>query len=352
LEFFSKERVKKLGVMKKERELTSPTLLCDQHGKLNRESIGWSRKPLVTSNLTGHFLRKKKWNYWCVFGQDALFSATVSHLDYALVCFVYYLEYETKDYFEKTIIVPLKGNAIMPNTVTGNVEVIHKNDGIFFIWDGQNIHLKVSSKDFGGKTLKADIKIHCPETLDSLNVVVPWSDDKFQFTSKQHCLPAEGEFSVGEKTFYFDKNIDSAVLDYGRGDWPRKISWNWGMASGKQGDDNIGLNFGGKWTDGTGVTENGFLVNGDLTKIHVPVKFIFNENHLMERWKIYSTESDDVRLEFTPFFKRGAETNLWLVKSEMCQLFGYYSGELKTDKGEMIKITKLMGSIEDHHAKW
>ncbi|WP_416149000.1 DUF2804 domain-containing protein [Salipaludibacillus sp. HK11] len=344
--------VRTLTLLSSEREITSPVMLCDQKGKLNRDSIGWSRKPIVTSNLTRHFLRKKKWNYWCVFGQDAMFSATVSHLDYALVCFVYYLEYETNDYFEKTIIVPLKGGDIMPDTVSGSVEVIHKDNGLFFIYDGQSIHLKVSSKDFGGKSLKADIKIYCPDTLESLNVVVPWSNDKFQYTSKQQCLPAEGEFSVGEKSFTFNKANDSAVLDFGRGDWPRRISWNWGMASGKQGKDMIGLNFGGKWTDGTGITENGLLINDKLTKIHEPVDFIYDDDQLMDNWRINSKDTDDIRLEFTPFFKRSSTTNLWLVKSQMFQLFGYYSGEIKTHQGEKVKISKLIGSIEDHVAKW
>ncbi len=70
-------------------------------GNLNPASIGFARKPLINSNLSGHMMRKKKWNYWCVYGDEILFSATISHLDYAAVCFVYFLEYETQRYFEK-----------------------------------------------------------------------------------------------------------------------------------------------------------------------------------------------------------------------------------------------------------
>ena len=56
-----------------EREITEPVTLCVEKGLLNPEAIGFSRQPFIQSNLTGHFMRKKKWNYWCVYGEDLLF---------------------------------------------------------------------------------------------------------------------------------------------------------------------------------------------------------------------------------------------------------------------------------------
>jgi hypothetical protein len=45
-----------------EREIFAPIALCDSKGNLNPAAIGFSRKPLIDSNLSGHFMRKKKWN--------------------------------------------------------------------------------------------------------------------------------------------------------------------------------------------------------------------------------------------------------------------------------------------------
>ena len=71
-------------------------------------------------------MRKKKWNYWCVYGEDLLFSATISHLDYAAVCFVYFLDYETQRFYEKLITIPVGRNVVMPENV---LESLHfKND--------------------------------------------------------------------------------------------------------------------------------------------------------------------------------------------------------------------------------
>lgn len=42
-----------------EKEISEPTLLCDKKGNLNPKAIGYARKPLIESNLKGHYMRKK-----------------------------------------------------------------------------------------------------------------------------------------------------------------------------------------------------------------------------------------------------------------------------------------------------
>ncbi|WP_077324509.1 DUF2804 domain-containing protein [Virgibacillus siamensis] len=332
-----------------EREITEPVLLCDKSGNLNYDSVGWAKKPIITANLSGHFLRKKKWNYWCVFSREALLSATISHLDYAAVCFIYYLEYETKEFHEKTFIIPFNKDIQMPEEILDSVNAMSKDTGIFFIWNNDYMNLKIHCTDFGGAELKADINIHYPEDMETLNVIVPWSDKQFQFTAKHHCLPADGSFSIGTKTFSCNPETDFGVLDFGRGIWPRKSTWNWGMASGRQGNDVIGLNFGGKWTDGTGSTENAAVRNGVITKISEDVDFIYNRHDLMQPWSI---QSNQVRLTFEPFYKRTSAFNALAIKSNMYQIVGHFYGEITLRHDDTLVIDKLLGCIEDHTATW
>lgn len=339
------------SMTQKEHEITRVTNLCNPNGKLNQASVGWARSPLIHANLRGSYLRKKKWNYWCVFGQDALFSATISHLDYAAVCFVYYVHYETKRYIEKTIIVPFGKGCKMPEQVQENVHVIHKELSLFFISTNRETTLKVSCPNFNGEWLEADITLTYPDHLDTLNVVVPWSNNKFQFTAKHHCLPAKGYFKVGNDTFTFDGQTDFGVLDYGRGIWPRNCTWNWAMASGKQQGDTMGLNFGGKWTDGTGSTENAIMINGEITKISEDVMFTFEDTNYMNPWQITSP-SGKIDLNFYPFFERVAKTNAFLIKSEVHQMVGHYTGSIVLSPKKVITIDNLIGCIEDHHALW
>ena len=50
------------------REITRPVPLCRPGGKLNPEAVGFSRRPLHTSdNLPSgplHLWRTKRWDYW------------------------------------------------------------------------------------------------------------------------------------------------------------------------------------------------------------------------------------------------------------------------------------------------
>lgn len=335
-----------------EKEILLPTLLCDQKGNLNPAAIGFARKPFINSNLTGHMMRKKKWNYWCVYGDEILFSATISHLDYAAVCFVYFLEYETQRYFEKTITIPLGGKLKMPTQVLETVTFTNSEMAIDITYIQNETHLVVSIPNFDGDVLRADLVIQHPPADESLNVVIPWNRKTFQFTGKHHILPTSGLVAIGDRRFIFTPEESFAVLDYGRGVWPRQATWNWGMASQRVRGRRIGLNLGGKWTDGTGMTENAVFVDGKMTKIHEDVLIEYDREDFMQPWYVKSKFSNQVALKFSPFFERVATSNAKLIKSEVHQMFGYYDGKVLLDNGETLVIQQMLGSIEEHVAKW
>lgn len=335
-----------------EKEILQPTLLCDKKGNLNPEAIGFARTPVVDCNLSGHFMRKKKWNYWCVFGEEILFSATISHLDYAAVCFVYFLEYETQRYFEKTITIPLGAKVKMPTQVLETVNFANNEMTITITYLNGDTHLTVICPDFDGDHLHAELTIKHPQDDESLNVVIPWNRQTFQFTAKHHTLPTSGSVKIGHRQFKFSSEDSFAVLDYGRGVWPREATWNWGMASQLVRGQRIGLNFGGQWTDGTGMTENAIFINGVMTKISEDVIFSYDCKDFMKPWTVKSKFSKQVNLTFTPFFERIAETNVKVIASSVHQMVGYYDGEIQLDNGEILHIQQMLGCIEEHVAKW
>ena len=58
--------------------------------------------------------------------------------------------------------------------------------------EGSGTRIRVEAGDFGGMRLEADILVERPEGHETLNVVIPWSDVQFQFTSKQNTLAGVG----------------------------------------------------------------------------------------------------------------------------------------------------------------
>lgn len=335
-----------------EKELLNPVLLCDSKGQLNPEAIGFARQPFIQSNLTKNFMRKKKWNQWYVFGEDILFSATIGHFDYVAVCFVYLYNFETQRFFEKQITIPMGRGIKMPEHVLGDVLVNHHQMKIQLLYAENKTMFSVEIQDFDGENLHAELEILHPPEDESLNVVIPRNRNVFQFAAKHHTLPTTGFVTLGEQAYRFNDDYSFAVLDYGRGIWPRQTEWNWAMASQRIGHRRIGLNFGGQWTDGTGMTENAVFIDGQMIKIHEDVLFSYDLNHPKQPWTIQTKFSNHVRLRFTPFFTRTAKTNTRLFHSDIHQLVGYFDGYIHLPGHPPLAIRQMLGCSEEHIAKW
>jgi len=335
-----------------EKEIFEPINLCAGNGELNEDSIGWSRKTLYNCNLSGRWLRKKKWNYWCTMSEECLFSVTISNLDYAGMVFIYFLDFKTQKFIEKTIMTPFGNGCVMPDNV--NETVIFKNSDmeVRLLNEQDGTHIVASCKDFDGCSMEADINVTMPDGHETLNVVIPWNKKTFQFTSKQEALPSSGSLRVGERHYNFQSDSSFSCLDFGRGIWPHKISWNWANASGVVNGRRLGLNLGAKWTDNTGMNENAIVLDGKLTKISEDLAFECDVKNYMNPWKIKSCATDCVNLEFVPFYERVAKSNVFIIKSEVHQMVGHFSGYIKTADGEVIELDNFPGCAEDHNAKW
>ena len=337
-----------------ENEIKVETYLCENDGKLNNNAIGWARKPLFISNIPSSD-RTKKWNYWCVMSEKCLFSATISEKNGDLVCFIYYIDYITKSYVEKTWVIQNSTEVKMTSNVEESLEIANNELKISFKYENEAVLIDLESDDFEGHRLQAKLKIHYKADMESLNVVIPWSEHLFQYTSKQLGLPAEGELYIDNQQYTFNSMKNFAVLDFGRGIWPRETIWNWGMASGVHDGKVIGINFGGKWTDGTGMCENGVLIDNRIYKIQEDVDFHYNTANFMDEWEIKSTYSNNVELKFKPFFERfkTSEGNADIrYKTEVHQMVGYYSGKILVDGDREIILQDLLGTIEEHIALW
>jgi hypothetical protein len=149
----------------------------------------------------------------------------------------------------------------------------------------------------------------------------------------------------------FEPGSAFACLDFGRGIWPYRTVWNWAAFSGRSGADVVGLNMGDKWTDGTGMNENGILLNGRHFKVFDDIIFEYDDRDFMSPWRMRSESSEAVRLEFTPFYDKISSANLLVIRSKCHQLFGHYSGTLQAD-GRTIPINGILGWAEEQRARW
>lgn len=331
----------------------TPLRLCSANGNLNPDSVGWTRHPVHDCSMVGHWPRKKRWNYWCITSGSHLFSITISNVDYAGLVFAYLLDFETKQYCEKTVTIPFARGVRMSDGVLG--ACAYSGSGVDVTFDATTAEttLRVNWKNFGDEELAANIKISYPKDYETMSVVIPWSPSRFQYTSKHHGMTADGTVDLsGGRRIEFRPDTSFACLDFGRGIWPYSSSWNWGGGSGRCDGRLVGLNLGARWTDGTGLNENGVVVDGCLRKVHDDLRFEYDSNNFLKPWSIRTKTTNEVDLTFTPFYERIATSNLLILRSEVHQLIGHYTGTVKDAEGNDVRVEKLVGWAEEHVARW
>jgi hypothetical protein len=336
-----------------EPELRAPLDECLPDGTLHRAAIGYSRVPLHRCNVRGHAGRKKKWNFWCVTSREFLLAITYADLDYLGLAAVWFVDLVTGEQLEKAATIPGGFGFAPPETVRGGDIVLNRMGvALAFREEPGGTRVEAAFRTLRGRRLRANVLIELPAGHESLSVLVPWSPTRFQFTSKHNTRPARGAVTVDGRTYEASAATDAfGCLDFGRGVWPWRTAWNWASASGTQGGRRVGFNLGGKWTDGTGVTENGLCLDGRLHKYGEDLRWTYDRRAFRRPWRI-EAPSGCVALDFRPSFGRAQRLELGVLGLDAHVMVGRFSGRFRTDAGEELEVRELLGWAEEFRARW
>jgi hypothetical protein len=193
--------------------------------------------------------------------------------------------------------------------------------------------------------VEVELDVPLPAGHESLGVVIPWSTRRFQYTVKDVGRPVRGVLKVHDRTIMTTSEDSFAVLDHGRGKWPYAIRWNWAAGSGA----GRAIQLRGKWTDGTGLTENALFVAGRLHKIGAELRWRYDRSDWMRPWRISSARAE---VEIHPFHEKVSRTNLGIIANETHQCFGHFTGWAETDGGDRIDLDGLVGWAEEAMNRW
>jgi hypothetical protein len=338
-----------------EPELTEAVDLCTLDGAfLNPLARGWSRRPLHRANLHGRRGINKRWDYWAILAGDLVVSAVYADIDYLGLADVYWADLTTGETGGHAIVVGESDGIELPER-PGTVPLVVDRDGLELriADDATGTRLTASWTEPDERAGHLDVRVALPQGHESVNVVIPWSDELFNFTSKHQARPAAGELVVGDRCFAIGEpdGVESwGVLDVGRGRWPAEIRWNWGGGAGRSGEHIVGLQFGAKWTEGTGFTENGLIVDGIVSKLGSELRWDYDWDEPMRPWRI-TDPGGQLDVVLTPRFDKhtshGGDQG-----SETHQVFGTWAGRLRTDDGIALDLSGLQGFAEEARQHW
>lgn len=324
------------------KELKKKNSICSKDGKVNQECIGWGKKVFSNCSIDRGYFRKKIWNHYMWMNKDFVCALAIVKLDYAGLIFIDFYDLKENKKIHKSITIPLCNGIILHNSIGSYAHFQNKEMYLNIIRTNDKLHAMVK---WGEVDIDANIFLE----KESLNVLVPWSEKKFHYTSKQFPLKSSGYINVGDEDYEkFELNDSISFIDYGRGIWEREKYWYWLTCGFENEDNKVGLNLGAKWTDNTGVNENGIKIDGMLYKLYCDVDFEkIDENN----WSIKSTNCEDIDLIFNISTVNDKVNNKLIIKSSLKQHIGYLSGIVKADDKE-IEFKEVLCWLEDHYAKW
>jgi len=282
-------------------------------------------------------------------------SVVLADIDYIGLATIEWIDLRSHESGGRTATIPLASGVELPDRpCEGQLSYVGKKLEVNIEYDPEATRLRAEWTEPDGSTGSFDVSVAKPTGHESLNVVIPWSGKRFQFTSKHQGLPATGRVVLADRVIEIGGEAGDAwgILDIGRGRWPYRTNWNWGGGAGHTSDGHhVALQFGAKWTEGTGFTENGIFIDGRLHKIGEEVDWQYEWDDPMKPWTV---RSEDGALDVTlvPVHDRHARTNLGAVMNEVHQVFGSWSGTVPDGAGSTLTIEGALGFAEESRSRW
>ncbi len=322
--------------------------LCDARGKLVPTAVGWSSRPRLNYAIPGHFGRRKRWNHWCITTPRWMLSLTLADLDYLGYGAAYFLDLDSGQAVAHTQLRAFARGCRLPDTPLESHGFDHPRLQIKVEQHLGRLRLRVEAPDLGGLPLHVALDVLRPAHLDSVNLVAPMAGRCFHACSRHMGLPASGSVQLGDRHYECTPGQSFAALDFGRGVWPWNSHWTRAAFAAPGG---IAANFGGGWTDASGLTENALWFGGKLSKLDRPVQIEQAPDGPLAPWRL-STPCRRVELSFTPRQLHHACPRVGPIHADTRQWFGHFDGVLRSPDGERVPVSNAVGWLGATHARW
>ena len=339
--------------MKQHKLNTGP--LLNNKGELVESGYHTSLIKTYERRLVKHKrMRLKEWDYYYMGNKDYGLAITIADNGYMWLLSVTLLDYKLKTVISKSKMgfIPFKRFRMPQSSAKGDINISKGKWNISFKHVKSHRHISAYIPNFRDKEA-LEVDLYLEEMInDSMVIATPFEKPtQFYYNQKINLLKSLGKIQLGNEVFDF--NDCYGVLDWGRGRWSYQNTWYWASLSGKQGSSYIGFNLGYGFGDTSKASENMLFVDEKTYKLNDVVFNIPKSNDQYDYLKpwTFTSKQKDIYLEFMPIIDRNSYTNIWMIKSDQHQVFGYFNGYFLVDN-QKIEIKDMIGFAERVENKW
>ncbi len=293
----------------------------------------------------------KEWDFYQIYFEDYVLQITMGHVSYCaqLSANLFNIKTGEKRSFSKILLNARK----MRRKMEADPEKPN-----LLQWFDKNVKMQFEvTPRYRRLTLtqlkKNDIRTEIDVTLtnasfdkEKMVIATPFDNPKQWYLNyKENCFVANGYCRIDEKELEITNG--SAVLDWGRGVWPRKHSWVWGNGSTTIDGKPFGFNIGWGFGNTTDATENMFFYNNKAYKLSNVHEAKIGDNYR------YADDEKNFVFEVTPIYDNFTETKFMLAVHNTChQIFGLWQGTVKMPDGTKLKVPPFVAFCEHANNKW
>jgi len=303
-------------------------------------------------------LRIKEWDYHYINTQHFGLGITIADNGYVGLVSAAVMDFENAKVHQKMRIKLLSRGKmnLVCHPENGQTTFVKKDVNFNLSYNKKRTSIKLYWEKFKDDLpLEVDIKLD-QKPKDSIVIAIPFSKPhQFYYNQKTIGMQVKGVVNYEGKNYALNKENALGLLDYGRGVWPYKSTWFWGVFQGKYKNTIIGLNIGGGFGNTSQASEDMFFIDGIGHKLSKG-RFSLTKNEdgsydYLKPW-YYETEDNRLKVKFNPSLKRVFKTNLGIIKNAQHQIFGEYEGSVILDDGSKFTFEAIQGFAEYFINKW
>jgi hypothetical protein len=335
----------------RQHQITAPGDLLTTDGRLREP--GWATTDLLRwdPERVADPSKLRQWDFFTIANGQVAVNLTLADVTFQLGS-VGVVEMDTGAASSSVVLASTDGLAL--SAELGEDASVHGASGdVAFTAAGTDtvVTIDISNPPIGSP-VQGSLTIHRRPEMPFLSLATPFTEDAHDFFYEQKIpgLTAEGTLTVGDRTWTFAPADTIAVMDWGRGQWPPMITWQWASGSGEVEGTPFAFNLGGGFGEDRAGTEN-IVFFGDVPTKLGRVTWKHDPADLLADWTF---RDDDGRLSLVlhPLAPEVSNLDLGSKYSHVRKAYGRFSGTVVAAGGHTLSIEGILGAAEEEDASW